>query len=109
MIVITLSNPAPSNRLPSVSPTPAKSVTGFSPIGSATKFLCFCDVLDIFIRFVLFSLSLQTIHKIRLWEFTRSSLNWNNITKYDESAAELYTFNVNGNEMTKFHRWCDAH
>lgn len=51
IVVITLSNPAPSNRLPSVSPTPAKSVTGFSPIGSATKFLCFCEVLDIFIRF----------------------------------------------------------
>lgn len=39
--VRTLSNPAVSNRLPSVSPTPAKSVTGFSPIGSATKLRCF--------------------------------------------------------------------
>ncbi|KAL2738557.1 hypothetical protein V1477_011916 [Vespula maculifrons] len=43
----TLSKPAASSLLPRTSPTPAKSVTGFSPIGSATKFLCFWDVLDI--------------------------------------------------------------
>lgn len=45
---LTLSKPAASSRFPNASPIPAKSVTGFSPIGSATKFLCFCDVLDIF-------------------------------------------------------------
>uniref|UniRef100_A0A182VI34 Uncharacterized protein n=1 Tax=Anopheles merus TaxID=30066 RepID=A0A182VI34_ANOME len=44
--VYARSKPAASNRLPRTSPTPARSVTGFSPIGSATKFLCFCDVLD---------------------------------------------------------------
>lgn len=46
-LLLTLSNPFSSSLFPSTSPTPAKSVTGFSPMGSATKFLCFCDVLDI--------------------------------------------------------------
>ena len=32
--------------LPSTSPMPARSVTAFSPMGSATKFLCFWDVVD---------------------------------------------------------------
>lgn len=58
---LTLSNPALSSRLPSVSPTPARSVTGFSPMGSATKFLCFCDVLDIVVYWACwFSWNLKT-------------------------------------------------
>lgn len=48
-IYFTLSKPAASNLFPKTSPTPASSVTGLSPIGSATKFLCFCDVVDILI------------------------------------------------------------
>ncbi|CAG2161890.1 unnamed protein product [Oppiella nova] len=43
----TLSKPLDSNLLPNTSPIPAKSVTGFSPIGSDTKLWCFCDVVDI--------------------------------------------------------------
>lgn len=44
---LTLSKPDMINLFPRTSPTPAKSVTGFSPMGSATKLRCFCDVLDI--------------------------------------------------------------
>merc|ERR1712029_86161 len=40
-----LSNPFPESLLPRTSPIPAKSVTGFSFIGSATKLRCFCDVV----------------------------------------------------------------
>lgn len=49
-IALTLSKPASTSLFPRTSPTPAKSVTGLLPIGSATKFLCFCEVLDIFIN-----------------------------------------------------------
>lgn len=35
--ILTLSKPLASSRLPSTSPMPASSVTGFSPIGSDTK------------------------------------------------------------------------
>ena len=42
----TLSNPLEDRRLPNVSPIPANSVTGLSDMGSAIKFLCFCDVVD---------------------------------------------------------------
>ena len=66
-----LSNPLLSNLLPKTSPipvtchmfifmynqtseyNPARSVTAFSPIGSATKFLCFCEVVDIVLRYLL--------------------------------------------------------
>lgn len=40
----TLSKPFSSSFLPSTSPIPANDPTGFSPIGSATKSRCFCDV-----------------------------------------------------------------
>ena len=43
-----LSKPFPESLPPKVSPIPAKSVTGLSDMGSAMKFLCFCDVVDIF-------------------------------------------------------------
>ena len=41
-----MSNPLEDRRLPNVSPIPANSVTGLSDMGSAIKFLCFCDVVD---------------------------------------------------------------
>lgn len=43
----TLSKPFSSNLLPRTSPIPASAITDFSPMGSATKSLCFCDVDDI--------------------------------------------------------------
>lgn len=43
---ITLSKPLSSSLLPRTSPMPARALTVFSPIGSATKSLCFCDVDD---------------------------------------------------------------
>lgn len=43
----TLSKPLSSNLFPRTSPIPARAITGFSPMGSATKSLCFCDVEDI--------------------------------------------------------------
>lgn len=42
----TLSKPFSSSLLPRTSPIPARVVTLFSPMGSATKSLCFCDVDD---------------------------------------------------------------
>lgn len=46
MYQITLSKPFCSNLLPRASPMPARAMTGFSPMGSATKSLCFWDVDD---------------------------------------------------------------
>lgn len=43
---ITLSKPFSSSLLPRTSPMPARAMTGFSPMGSATKSLCFWDVDD---------------------------------------------------------------
>ncbi len=40
-----LSKPMDSSRFPRTSPIPARSVTGFWPMGSATKFLCFWEVV----------------------------------------------------------------
>ena len=40
-----LSNPFSANFPPNTGPMPANSVTGLSPIGSETKFRCFCEVL----------------------------------------------------------------
>lgn len=45
-ISITLSKPFSSSLLPRTSPMPARAITGFSPMGSATKSLCFWDVDD---------------------------------------------------------------
>lgn len=41
-----LSNPFSSSLLPRTSPMPARAITFFSPMGSATKSLCFWDVDD---------------------------------------------------------------
>lgn len=43
----TKSYPFSFSLLPRVFPIPASSVTTFSPIGSAMKFLCFCEVVAI--------------------------------------------------------------
>ena len=47
---LTKSYPFSERRLPRTSPTPASSVTGFLPIGSATKLRCFWDVEDIMLQ-----------------------------------------------------------
>ncbi len=41
-----MSKPFDSSLLPRTSPIPAKSVTGLSLMGSATKLRCFCEVVD---------------------------------------------------------------
>lgn len=46
-VKVTLSNPIDTNFRPSESPIPAKSVTGFSPIGSDTKHRHTSTVFDI--------------------------------------------------------------
>lgn len=46
-IKLTLSKPCSSSLLPRTSPIPDRAVTGLSPMGSATKSLCFWEVLDI--------------------------------------------------------------
>ena len=43
---LALSKPFLVSRWPRTSPMPARSVTSLSPIGSATKLRCFCDVDD---------------------------------------------------------------
>ena len=45
--ILTLSKPSSVSLDPSTGPIPARSATGFWPIGSEIKFLCFCDVDDI--------------------------------------------------------------
>ena len=45
-IFLTLSNPFSLRRSPRTLPIPANSVTSLSPMGSATKLRCFCDVED---------------------------------------------------------------
>lgn len=51
-----LSYPSLQSLSPRTSPMPARSVTGLSPIGSATKLRCFCDVLDIITAWLKFLL-----------------------------------------------------
>lgn len=46
-IKLTLSKPWSSSFLPRTSPMPDRAVTGLSPMGSATKSLCFWEVVDI--------------------------------------------------------------
>lgn len=45
--IYALSNPRSASLPPNTYPIPANVDTVFSPIGSWTKFLCFCDVEDI--------------------------------------------------------------
>lgn len=45
--IYALSKPKSCNLAPSTSPIPASAVTDFSPMGSETKSLCFCDDWDI--------------------------------------------------------------
>ena len=72
--ILTLSKPLLWSLLPRTSPIPARSVTGFSFIGSATKFLCFWDVVLILLVYF------WTLTKI---EFLEKNLTvWCNFTLY---------------------------
>lgn len=84
-MLFTLSKPAASNLLPKTSPIPAKSVTGLSPIGSATKLRCFCDV-DIFIyknKKLALVLHVYLSHNLEIAERSsvQRSILWRNILR----------------------------
>ena len=75
---LTLSKPLLWSLLPRTSPIPARSVTGFSFIGSATKFLCFWDVVLILLVFFCTLTKIEFLQKtLTVWcNFTVYSLKW---------------------------------
>merc|ERR1719483_440999 len=67
-----LSNPLLVSLWPRVFPIPASSVTGLADIGSAMKFLCFCDVVDIFFFLFSFLKKVQTSNCCQLCQKTEN-------------------------------------